>query len=98
MKESMRQLMGLERRKRGLGMLADAIERGIVKENDHGDDVNKEECVKDNKHDHGSNDKDNEENTAIEEKHEGNTSKRKREDNGDESERLAKKERVDTES
>lgn len=29
MKESIRQLMGLERRKRGLGMLADAIEVGM---------------------------------------------------------------------
>ena len=33
MKESIRQLMGLERRKRGLDMLADAIEAGM-KRND----------------------------------------------------------------
>jgi hypothetical protein len=38
MKESLKQLSGLERRKRGLGMLADALEKGMAKCGD-GDDT-----------------------------------------------------------
>jgi hypothetical protein len=38
MKESLKQLSGLERRKRGLGMLADAVEEGMAKGGD-GDDT-----------------------------------------------------------
>ena len=77
MKESIRQLMGLERRKRGLDMLADAIEAGM-KRNDDNAGVGSESKVEV---------KSNEE---IDES--GALNKRKREES-DESEHVVKKER-----
>ena len=100
MKESMRQLRGLERRKRGLGMLGDAIERGIAKDSYRGNDVNREQGAEMIKHGSHSNDAENDANKELKKVGGDNRSKRKRKDidDGDKSERFAKKERVDSDS
>ena len=94
MKEAMRQLAGLERRKRGLGMLADAIEKGMAKSST--DTV--KEAFAATAHN---------ENDALSEKHQAKeecdiikvkdiSNKRKREDD-DTTDHILKKERVETE-
>lgn len=95
MKESARQLGGLERRKRGLTMLAEAIESGMNKGSNADDggkvvdfkvkekEADGDLAVKTESHDNMSNDVSN---------------KRKRDDDLDEPEHVAKKERVDVET